>query len=348
MFLPSEWHQQAFVQLTWPHQDTDWAPVLTDAIACFCEIAREVAKREPLLIVAQHPDEVEEALTACGVCMESITIVPCHTNDTWARDHAFITCIDKQQGTVFLNDFQFNGWGLKFAANHDNQINKAIFSHIADCYRKLGAQANYVNHLDFVLEGGSIESDGEGTLMVTTSCLLSENRNNTLTLQEIEQQLKLYFQAERVLWIHHSWLAGDDTDGHIDTVARFCSPTSISYVKCDDVTDEHYEELQAMEQELLALRTSDGLPYTLYPLPLPDPCYDEDGNRLPATYVNFLIINGAVLMPTYHQAEKDKEALSQLRKAFPGRMVIGIDCRVLILQHGSLHCSTMQYPKLVI
>lgn len=342
MFLPSEWHQQAFVQLTWPHQDTDWAPVLADAIDCFCEIARQVAMREPLLIAAQYVEEAKEALTSRNIPLDNITFAPCQTNDTWARDHAFITCIDEQH-TLILHDFQFNGWGLKFAANEDNQINQRILPAVTAFYPK--GKVKYNNCLDFVLEGGSIESDGEGTLMVTTSCLLSKNRNNILSQQDIEQKLKIYFQQNRVLWLTHSWLAGDDTDGHIDTVARFCSPTSIAYVKCYEPNDEHYEELQAMEKELMGFRTADGKPYTLFPLPLPDPCYDEEGNRLPATYANFLIINGAVLVPTYNQPDKDSQALAQLRLAFPDREVVGIDCRVLILQHGSLHCSTMQYPQ---
>ncbi|MBQ9666391.1 MAG: agmatine deiminase family protein [Bacteroidaceae bacterium] len=342
MIFPAEWHQQAFVQLTWPHKDTDWAPVLADAINCFCEIAREVALREPLLIVAQHSHEVTAELTKRNIRMENIHVVECLTNDTWARDHAFITCIDPQQ-KVILNDFQFNGWGLKFAANHDNQINRNILSAVAKFYPDVAVE--YRNRLDFVFEGGSIESDGEGTLMVTSTCLLAENRNNALSQQDIEQRLKEYFNAERVLWLHHSWLAGDDTDGHIDTIVRFCSPTSIAYVKCDDPADEHYAELQALEEELLALRTADGTPYTLFPLPLPDPCHDEDGNRLPATYANFLIVNGAVLMPTYHQPDKDTQAMTMLQIAFPGRDIVPIDCRVLILQHGSLHCSTMQFPQ---
>jgi len=342
MFFPAEWHQQAFVQLTWPHMDTDWAPVLADAIDCFCNIAREVAKREPLLIVAQDTDEAKEALLKRDISLNGITFEQCPTNDTWARDHAFITCLDEQQPKVLLLDFQFNGWGLKFAANHDNQINRHILSHITSFYN--GTPVEYQNHLDFVFEGGSIESDGEGTLMVTSSCLLAENRNNTLSQIDIEIQLKQFFQANRVIWIHHSWLAGDDTDGHIDTVARFCSPISIAYVKCDNPTDEHYDELQAMEQELLALCTIDGKPYTLYPLPLPDPCFDEGGERLPATYANFLIINGAVLVPVYNQPDKDTQALTTLQLAFPAHEIVPVDCRTLILQHGSLHCSTMQYP----
>lgn len=343
-YLPSEWHQQAFTQLTWPHAETDWAPVLADAIECFCEIAREVAKREPLVVVAQYPEEAKAELEKRGISLSNTTFLKCQTNDTWARDHAFITCIDTKKKKVVLNDFQFNGWGLKFAANHDNQINWEILPHIAKMYEQKGIEAEYANKLDFVFEGGSIESDGEGTLMVTSSCLLSDNRNNTLTQQDIENRLKSYFNAERVIWIEHSWLAGDDTDGHIDTVARFCSPDSIAYVKCYDTSDEHYEELQAMEEELKALRTKDGKPYRLFPLPLPDACYDEDGERLPATHANFLIVNGGVLVPTYAQPEKDQEAIQQLKKAFPGRVVKGIDCRVLIIQHGSLHCSTMQYP----
>ena len=342
MYLPSEWHQQAFVQLTWPHKDTDWAPVLADVIHCFCTIAREVAKREPLLIVAHKPDEAKAELKKRCISLGNISFVQCPTNDTWARDHAFITCIDEKQQKIILNDFQFNGWGLKFAANHDNQINRKTFSEIAKLYQ--GTEVEYRNCLDFVFEGGSIESDGEGTLMVTSSCLLAENRNSILSQQDIECRLKQLFKSKRVIWIQHSWLAGDDTDGHIDTVARFCSPTSIAYVKCGNPNDEHYKELQAMEQELQSLRTVEGKPYTLFPLPLPDPIYDEAGNRLPATHANFLIINDAVLIPTYNQPTKDTEALAMLTIAFPEREIIPIDCQVLIGQHGSLHCSTMQYP----
>lgn len=342
--LPAEWHRQAFTQMTWPHKHTDWAPVLDKATDCFCDIAKAIAERETLLIVAQWPDEAKKALDEHGVETSNIVFAQCDTNDTWARDHAFITCLDSERGEATLMDFQFNGWGMKFAANHDNMINTHAKDTIAHIYA--GATCRYENHLNFVLEGGSIESDGEGTLMVTSSCLLSDNRNNTMNRDEIEQQLKKAFNADRVIWIEHSWLAGDDTDGHIDTVARFCSPHSIAYVKCYEENDEHYAELNAMEKELEQLRTKDGKPYKLYPLPLPDACHDSDGQRLPATHANFLIINGAVLVPTYNQPDKDEAALKQLTQAFPDRDVIGIDCSVLIIQHGSLHCSTMQYPAL--
>lgn len=343
IYFPAEWHNQQFVQMTWPHMHTDWAPVIDEAIDCFCNIARGIARHEQLLIASQYPDETLEHLAKRGIESDNIIVAQCLTNDTWARDHAFLSCLDKDSGTIVLKDFQFNGWGLKFAANHDNMINTNVLDIIKDLYA--GTTCLYENCLDFVFEGGSVESDGEGTLMVTSSCLLSPNRNNTVDQKGIEQRLKNEFNAKRVLWVNHSWLAGDDTDGHIDTVARFCSASSIAYVKCYDTCDEHYDELEAMEAELQAFRTADGQPYKLFPLPLPDPCFDEEGNRLPATYANFLIINGAVLMPTYNQPQNDEEAANQLAKAFPGYEIIGVDCCVLIKQHGSLHCSTMQYPS---
>lgn len=343
-YLPAEWHKQLFVQLTWPHANTDWAPVLTDAIDCFCNIAREIAKREHLVVVCQDIEQAKSDMLQHGVAFDNIQFIKCDTNDTWARDHAFITSIDKENRKVVLNDYQFNGWGLKFAANYDNQINGNILKDIEALYSAKSIKTEYSNKLDFVFEGGSIESDEEGTLMVTSSCLLSQNRNNTLTKEHIEARIKADFNAKRVIWIEHSWLAGDDTDGHIDTVARFCSKDSIAYVKCYEESDEHYEEMKAMEEELKNLLTPEGKPYKLFPLPLPDACYDEDGERLPATHANFLIMNGAVLVPTYNQKDKDDIALQQLKEAFPDREVIGIDCRVLIIQHGSLHCSTMQYP----
>ena len=343
MRLPAEWEPQAFVQIAWPHAETDWAPYLKAAWECYGNIAREIARREPLAIITPEPAAVRDYLKAlANVNLENIRFVEVETNDTWARDHAFITLM-ADDGRKQLTDFTFNGWGLKFAANLDNQINAKALPEIE---KLLANGADYRNELNIVLEGGSVESDGRGTILTTTSCLLADNRNNYADKAEAEASLLPRLHADRMLWLDHSWLAGDDTDGHIDTVARFCSPTSIAYVQCDDPTDEHYAELQAMEQELQALRTIDGQPYTLFPLPLPDPCYDDEGERLPATHANFLIVNGAVLVPTYQQKGKDSEALAQLRRAFPDRQIVGIDCRVLILQHGSLHCSTMQYPCL--
>ena len=349
--FPSEWAPQAFVQIAWPHAGTDWAPYLEAANQCYCEVAREVTRREDLVVVTPEPETVRARLEATpGVCMERVHLLDIPTNDTWARDHAFISTID-EEGDLALMDFVFNGWGLKFAANLDNQINRRAFPAI---YELLSASKPYQLPMVFVLEGGSVESDGEGTVLTTSSCLLAPNRNEFSTKEEAEDMLRDYLDAKRVLWLDHSWLDGDDTDGHIDTVARFCPDHTIAYVQCTDTADEHYAGLKAMEDELRALRTADGQPYRLLPLPLPDAIYERDfpdavdeerDQRLPATYANFLILNGAVLMPTYGQPDKDQQALCQLQQAFPGREVVGIDCRVLIRQHGSLHCITMQYPR---
>ena len=323
--LPAEWEPQEGVQLTWPHIRTDWAPMLDEITAVYREMAREIAKRERLIIVAP-----EDAARDC------LRIV-CDTNDTWARDHGFISLVD-DQGHRRLLDYRFNGWGEKFEARLDNAINRRLYD--------LGElEGEYVDCLDFVLEGGSIESDGKGTVFTTSQCLLAPHRNQPMTQTEIEQRLKEDLCAERILWIDYGSLKGDDTDGHIDTLVRICPEDTLLYMGCDDAQDEQYEELQKMEAQLKTFRTLDGRPYTLKKLPMPQPIYEE-GERLPATYANFLVINEAVLCPTYGQPELDAEALRIIGEAFPDREIIGIDCRPVIKQHGSLHCCTMQYPAI--
>lgn len=261
--------------------------------------------------------------------------VQCTTDDTWARDHGFITLVN-DCGGVRLLDFQFNGWGQKFPAEQDNAINRRL-------YDEGRVRGEYVNQLDFVLEGGSIESDGQGTIFTTTGCLMAPHRNQPMTQEQIEQRLKQSLCAERVVWINHGNLIGDDTDGHIDTLVRICPDDTLLYIAADD----DHPSLRLMEEELYGLRTLSGRPYRLLKLPMPRPIYDGE-DRLPATYANFLVINGAVLCPTYGQPDLDAEALRLIGEAFPGRDIIGIDCRSIIRQHGSLHCCTMQYPKNVI
>ena len=302
----AEWEPQSAVQLTWPHKDTDWAPILPEITAVYEEMKREIESRETVVVVDDIPH-----------------------NDTWARDHGFITV--EENGQLILLDFKFNGWGEKYAAELDNDINRQL-------YEQQLVKGIYESHLDFVLEGGSIESDGKGTIFTTTCCLMAPHRNQPLTQQEIEQQLKEWLGAERIVWINHGSLIGDDTDGHIDTLVRIASNDTLLYIGADD---EH-PDLLLMEQELQQLRTIDGHPYRLLRLPMPRPIYD-DGERLPATYANYLVINGAVLVPTYNQLDLDQEAISTIGKAFPDREIIGIDCRAVIRQHGSLHCCTMQY-----
>lgn len=329
--LPPEWAPQQFVQLTWPHEQTDWVDMLDEVNQCFVEIARHIIQHQNLVIVCRDAAQIKTLLKEFD--FNRITLVELPTNDTWARDHGGITVLENGKKVIY--DFAFNGWGKKFEAELDNQITKALYDK-----QLFDSNITYRNCLDFVLEGGSIESDGEGTLLTTSNCLLSDNRND-LSKEAVEARLKDYFGLHRVLWLNHGYLAGDDTDSHIDTLARFCDVNTIAYVKCEDETDEHYTELKKMEEELMLFRTVSGASYRLIPLPMADAVY-EAGERLPATYANFLIINGAVLMPTY-QSPKDEIALKQLEKAFPDRKIIGINCLPLIKQHGSLHCVTMQY-----
>jgi len=329
--LLPEWAKQQFVQLTWPHEGTDWADMLEEVQACFADIARNIVRFESLLIVCSDKTLVREQIGKAD--FSHIKLVELPSNDTWARDHGGITVLEDDKPVIY--DFTFNGWGLKFSAELDNRITRKLWDKGI-----FGKTIGYKDCLDFVLEGGSIESDGEGTLLTTTECLLSDNRNN-LSKEAIELRLKEYFGLKKILWLHNGYLAGDDTDSHVDTLARLCSADTIAYVKCDDETDEHFRALKQMETELQHFSTPEGKPYQLIPLPMADAVYDN-GDRLPATYANFLIINGAVIVPTY-DSPKDSRALSQLQKAFPEREIIGINCIPLIKQHGSLHCVTMQY-----
>ena len=337
--FPAEWEPQWGVQLTWPHAATDWAPMLDEICATYKEIAREIARREHLLIIVpegESPSDLTSRLSARAEdACHQLRVRNFKSNDTWARDHGFITLTDDHSHRRLL-DFRFNGWGEKFPAELDNALNRRLYDNGA-------IEGEYVDCLDFVLEGGSIESDGKGSVFTTTGCLLAPHRNQPMTKEQIEERLKRELHAERILWIDHGNLTGDDTDGHIDTLVRVCPNDTLLYVGCDDTEDEQYEELRLMEAQLRTFRTIDGKPYRLMKLPMPRPIY-EDGDRLPATYANFLVINGAVLCPTYAQPDLDAEALHIIGEAFPDREIVGIDCRSIIKQHGSLHCCTMQFP----
>ena len=333
--LPAEWHKQEFVQLTWPHENSDWAYMLQEVEECFINLATEISRREKLLIVAPDVTKIQEKLNASTANIANITYFQCDTNDTWARDHAFITLSDGEE--LIYADFQFNGWGKKFPANSDNAINRTL-------YDAGIVKGKYLDHTDFVLEGGSIESDGKGTILTTSQCLMAPNRNQPLEKQDIENELKKRLGAERILWLDYGNLIGDDTDGHIDTIARLAPDDTIIYMQSSDETDKQHSDLQAMEKQLQQFRTATGTPYRLLALPSPRPII-EDGERLPATYANFLIMNNAILYPTYSQPANDAQAAKVLQEAFPEYEIVGIDCRALIKQHGSLHCVTMQYPS---
>ena len=337
-FLP-EWAPQSGVMLTWPHAATDWASLLPRVEPVYLDIAREVLKRERLLIVAHdaaHRDHIQATLAQDPTLpLDRIRWGLAPSNDSWARDHGPITIRDGS-GEPRLFDFRFNGWGEKYDYRLDNRISRTLADQ--------GLFAAPLETVDMVLEGGSLEVDGRGTLLTTTQCLLMPRRNPGLSRDDIEAALRHHLCLDRVLWLEYGHLAGDDTDAHIDTLARFCDDATIAYMTCEDAADEHYAPLKAMERELLALRTADDQPYVLVPLPMPAPITNAEGRRLPASYANFLIINGAVLVPVYADANDDL-VLARLDKAFPNHDVIGIDCRPLIEQYGSLHCITMQLPE---
>ena len=330
--LPAEWEPQEAVLLAWPDEHTDWNYILDEAQLCVGQIVDRITRyARVVLITHRTAPELSRYISH----LERVTLVDVPYNDTWARDFGPITLTDDNGGFRSL-DFMFNGWGLKFAADKDNQITSRLH-HILDF------KSQYVNKRGFVLEGGSIESDGEGTILTTSTCLMKGNRNDEMSLADVEAYLKSAFNAHKVLWLEHGELAGDDTDGHVDTLARLAPGKTIVYVGADADDTDNGSELAAMEAELKIMAEKYG--YRLVSLPNPDAIYDEDGLRLPATYANFLIINGAVIMPVYGQPENDAIAIESIASAFPGYIIETVDCNALIKQHGSLHCVTMQLPE---
>lgn len=332
--LPAEWEPQDAVMLVWPHEKTDWAYMLDEAKACFAQIITAIIRQKERVILVVPEDEQIHFCPASESHL--LQIVRYRTNDTWARDICPIVTF--KGSTPIINDFKFNGWGLKFAADFDNLLSS--FMHKQQIFN-----GKYANRLNFVLEGGAIESDGKGTLLTTSQCLLSKNRNGGLSKSQITQRLKKCFGAKKILWLDFGFLEGDDTDSHIDTLARFAPNNNLLYTATDRHNDTHYAELKQMERQLDSFSNADGDKFNLIPLPLPNPIFDENGCRLPATYANFLIGNGFVLVPTYGQPENDKKAIAAILQAFPSHNIIGINCSALIRQHGSLHCVTMQLPK---
>ncbi|MBQ7690661.1 MAG: agmatine deiminase family protein [Muribaculaceae bacterium] len=335
MRFRAEWEPQEAVLIAWPHTGTDWAATLDTVQSCYCHIARAIMADERLIVVTPEPDTVRRQLPDAPA--DRLTIVELPTNDTWTRDYGPLTVEDKY-GIPRLLDFTFNAWGMKFPANLDNLVTERLCRlHILDLPLD--------NHRDMVLEGGSVETDGRGTVMTTYECLLSRNRNAAWHQRFIEQQLRNRLGARQVLWLVHGHVPGDDTDCHIDTLARFLPGNVIVTTWAESDSDE-YRDIAGMVKEISTFTDADGQPYRCVQLPAPPVLRDSSGNRLPATYANFLITNHSVLVPTYGCPERDNEAVQILQQLVPQRRVVGIDCRPLIEQHGSLHCATMQIPKL--
>lgn len=332
---PAEWEEQDGVLLAWPHADTDWKPYLAQAGETFAKIIAEASHYARVIVVTTNPAEVHHFLQHTNALCERIQCYPIPSNDTWARDFGPITVLENQHPVLL--DFQFNGWGGKFRADLDNAIS-------AELLERGVFGPTHLRRIHLILEGGSIESDGHGTVLTTSSCNANPNRNPHMSREDTEHAFAQFLGISRVLWLEHGYLAGDDTDGHVDMLARFAPHDTLVYQACDNPSDEHFKELSAMADELKLMRNPAGAPYRLIPLPWPAARYDEVQHRLPVSYANYLILNGAVLVPIYNDP-CDALALSRIGKAYPGRKIIDIDCSALILQHGSLHCVTMQLPK---
>lgn len=336
MLLP-EFAPQSGVIITWPHAHSDWKDRLAVIEPVYLSIARAISAHEALLVLVRdetHRQHVRQLLTGSGVASDRVHLVCAPSNDTWVRDYGPLTvAVD---GQLQIHDYCFNAWGGKYSANLDDEITAQLQ------HDGWFGELPYYRH-ELVLEGGSIDVDGAGTLLTTTRCLLAPTRNPGLGKSGLETHFRQQLGIDRVLWIEHGELAGDDTDAHVDMLARFCDAGTIAYTQCTDPADQHYPALSAMEQQLRGFRTRDGAPYRLAPLPIPAPVYAADGQRLPASYANFLVINAAVLLPVYDDPA-DAVAQRTLAGCFPGRTIVPVLCRALIEQYGSLHCATMQLP----
>ncbi len=357
--FPAEWEPQSAVLIAWPHAGTDWAERLVEVEATYAALVAAVTRFQPIVIVvpdAAVQTHAESLLRARSVDLARVRFETAPYDDTWLRDSGPITLIDARtpstripsprprgeggrrpdegQHAFILLDFCFTAWGGKFEASQDDQLVEALSTQ--------GVFGNTPRQrIEFALEGGGIETDGDGTLLTTWHCL--HERHPTLSRAELTEKLAGWLQQDRVLWLDHGALEGDDTDAHIDTLARFAPGNAIVFQACDDAADSHYADLKAMADDIAALRSKDGQPYRLFPLPWAKPVLDA-GRRLAASYANYLIINGAVLMPAYGDAN-DAGAAAVLARAYPGREIVQVPCRALIWQNGSLHCITMQLPQ---
>lgn len=333
--LPAEWEPQSAVLIAWPHAGTDWADRLAEVETTYVALAAAVTRFQSLIIVVASNElrlRVQALLTGEGVDLSKIRFVELPYDDTWLRDSGPIT-LSGDGGQYQLTDFRFTGWGGKFGAEQDDALIAGLVQ------EGVFGKAKH-KRIDWALEGGGIESDGEGTVLTTWRCLTQ--RHPEQSRAQMTEILSDSLHAQRVLWLDYGYLEGDDTDAHIDTLARFAPGERIVYQDCDDSSDPHHDELKRMGEELAALRTSDGKPYTLYPLPWAKPIVD-DGRRLAASYANYLIVNDAVLVPAYGDTA-DNEAARIIGEAHPGREIVQVPCRPLIWQNGSLHCITMQLP----
>ncbi len=329
--LPAEWEPQSATLLTWPHADSDWADNLASVEAVYREVVAALLPRQAVLIVCQSVAHRAHVASQCPAG-DGIHLAIAPSNDSWTRDHGPITVLDGNRPVLL--DFDFNGWGEKYPAERDNAITATL--HQTKVWPGIERRAP-----GMVLEGGALETDGQGSLLATRSSILSTSRGNG-NQPRIEAHLRKWLGIRRFLWLSNGRLSGDDTDGHIDTLARFVDAGHIVHVSCRP-DDPDYARIERMIAELQALRDANGRPYRLTALPAPAAMSSDDGRRLAASYANFLIANDQLLAPVYG-LDSDQAALRSLAACFPERDIIAIDCRALIEQNGSLHCISMQLP----
>jgi len=329
MRLKAEWERQNAVILAFPHEDSDWKDNLDKNRAPFFKIAQAIGYSQLVYLLVKDIEDAKRYFCSTN----NIIFIKMDFNDTWVRDYGVFS-IENGDKNLLL-DFKFNGWGGKFEAFLDNQVNKKLYS------KGFFGRGEFES-IDIELEGGAIDTNGANDLLTTKSCILNPNRNSgDLTQKDANKIFERYFGIKRVHWIENSYLEGDDTDGHIDNLARFVSKDTICYLKCEDSSDSHYKQFQEFERELKKLKGEFGKPFNLISFPFTEPIFNSSGNRLPSSYINFLITNRAIVFPTY-QSSKDKEAREIFEKLFPNREIIGVPSLSLIEQGGSIHCSTMQ------
>jgi agmatine deiminase len=332
--LPAEWEPHEATWLSWPHNRDSWPGVFAGVEPAMIAFVRALAECEPVyvnVLDAAHERHVR-GLLAKAAPPERLRFFRIPTNDAWCRDHGAIFVTRAGPEPRLAVDFDYNAWGGKYPPFDRDQ---AAGRQMADALR-----VPRFARPDVVLEGGSIEVNGAGALLTTEQCLLNPNRNPTLSRADIERLLRASFAVTEILWLGDG-IEGDDTDGHIDDLTRFVAPAKVVTVMEPDTGDKNHEPLAA-NRRLLAQLTVAGRPLEVVELPMPEPQYLED-QRLPASYANFYVANGAVLVPVFG-CKQDAVACAILADCFPGRRILPIDCRVIVAGLGTLHCLTQQVP----
>ena len=338
--FPAEWAPHAATWISWPRPEGISFPGFYHrSIRDVARVVDAISTFEPVCINvpnANYERIVRQQLRAAGTRLSKVTFHHIPTNECWTRDHgpAFVQRTRRGRVETAIVDWGFNAWGGKYPPW---DADDAVPTRVA------AAIGLPVFHADIVMEGGAVDVNGEGTLVTTTSCLLHKNRNPRKTRADLEQYLKAYYGQRHVVWLGEG-IAGDDTDGHVDDLARFIDPRTIVTAVETDPADDNFHVLADNRRRLDKARDADGRPFTVVELPMPRPVVFE-GQRLPATYVNFLFVNGGLLVPTFGDRVRDREALARLQALMPRRRVVGVDCRALIWGLGAIHCLTQQQPR---